>query len=134
MQNLHILSKLWIKYFEFSSHICEVTLQKGVTLPCRGGNRWKVFNLNLLKMKNFLKKVSLLIAFGGISVSALAMGAGNGILELLSLNEAKAICCSTPINNGRCSYFNNCFGDPGGENTCDTTKGNCDSKEEEILP
>jgi hypothetical protein len=38
--------------------------------------------------------------------------------------EANAECHDTPINTGKCSYFNNCFGDAGNPNNdCDTTKG-----------
>lgn len=77
-------------------------------------------------MKKTLKTLSLIIAFGGISLSAVAIELLSGIPELLSLNEAEAKCCSTSINNGRCSFSKNCFPDAGGQsNDCDSSSGTC---------
>lgn len=84
-------------------------------------------------MKKTLKTLSLIIAFGGLSLSAIAMGTSGGILDLLTMNEAEAKCCPTSINNGRCSYAKNCFPDAGGQsNDCDSTSGTCDEEGEII--
>lgn len=77
-------------------------------------------------MKMTLKKLSLIIAFGGLSLSAVAIGLSNNSSELFSLNEAEASCNESPINNGRCTFTDRCSPDPGGVNTCDSTLGDRD--------
>lgn len=75
--------------------------------------------------------------YGALGVAALALAAflttntsgsasDTTLYSLFKINAANAECCSTPINNGRCSASGNCFPDAGGSNNnCDSTKGNC---------
>lgn len=80
-------------------------------------------------MKKTLRTLSFIVAFGGISLSAVATGSSSSISELFSLNEASAACCentTSELNNGRCSFSKNCFPDAGGTNNdCDSTLPNC---------
>ncbi|SEW37181.1 hypothetical protein [Chitinophaga arvensicola] len=78
-------------------------------------------------------KKKILSAIGIAAVAAVTFMATNSngqtgetsLTSLLKINTASAECCSTPINNGRCSFSGNCFANPGGPVDCDTTKGNC---------
>ncbi|ACU59942.1 hypothetical protein [Chitinophaga pinensis] len=76
--------------------------------------------------------------YGALGVAALALAAflttntsssasDTTLFSLFKINAANAECCSTPINNGRCSSLTgNCYPDAGGSsNNCDSTKGNC---------
>lgn len=68
------------------------------------------------------------MAIAAIAFFATTTSAGENGIDLTSLvkiNSASAECCSTAINNGRCSFTGNCFANPGGNVDCDTTKGNC---------
>lgn len=66
-----------------------------------------------------------MIALGGIGFTAYASGSLSGIF---AIENADASCCSTPIDNGRCTFTERCSPDAGGtSNNCDSTKGNCDS-------
>ena len=65
-----------------------------------------------------------LVAFLTTNISSSA--ADTTVSGLFKINAANAECCSTPINNGRCSFTGNCFPDAGGSsNNCDSTKGSC---------
>lgn len=76
--------------------------------------------------------------YGALGVAAIALAAflttntsgsasDTTLFSLFKINAANAECCSTPINNGRCSSLTgNCYPDAGGSsNNCDSTKGNC---------
>ncbi|WP_343690413.1 hypothetical protein [Chitinophaga sp.] len=74
--------------------------------------------------------------YGALGVAALAIAvffttktsssaSDISLSNMFKINAANAECCSTPINNGRCSFTGNCFGNPGGPVDCDTTKGSC---------
>lgn len=70
-----------------------------------------------------------MIALGGIGFTAYASGS---LSEVFSIKKADASCCSTAINNGKCTFTERCVPDPGGINDCDSTKGSCITLEEAV--
>ena len=78
-------------------------------------------------MKKPLKILTIALGICAVGLSTFALGGSEKVEKLFTLNEAEAICCPSPINSGRCSFTNNCWGDlgPGSMNDCDLTLGHC---------
>lgn len=82
-------------------------------------------------MKKTLRTLSLVIALGGIGLTAFASGS---LSDVFTIKDADATCCSTVINNGNCSFTERCVPDAGSSSVdCDSTKGNCESAIEQTI-
>ncbi|GHT13931.1 hypothetical protein FACS189426_19540 [Bacteroidia bacterium] len=68
--------------------------------------------------------VCMTVLVVNVSLSRSENARDTNLLEVSVATDANAECNSSPINNGKCSYFQNCFPDAGGsDNDCDSTKG-----------
>ena len=78
-------------------------------------------------MKIQTKSMGVIVAVLGLTTAAFANGTSKAISSIFKIKEAEAICCSSPANNGRCSFSGNCFGNLGGAVDCESTLGHCDA-------